>query len=721
MDGARTDLREAALEDFAARLMEAANDGTAVVFAEAERCLAALAGGEARVLVNAAGAWLRWRHTDRPEHRVEDPAGGDGRIALPIAEGSVVALLRPGPGAASAADLRLLARCVAMALEIGKVRDVLARSVDELDVMRTVAARILSTGNLDEILLLVAHETKRLLAADIGGVMMREGDEVVMKSCVGHFSPDTGRLRMSSGIGVAGRVLATGEPCIVANYVESTAITHDFVPLARAEKVRSALAVPILSRNAVAGVLEVWRRRPSTFTDQDTGLILALAGLAAVAIDNALLLRSYAEAGKQLETANRELSERYSVIADAAQFQGVIARLMLGEVPLPAILEEAARFTEGVVLLLDPTMAMDTQLPPTTSIDEGLVREIRSHLRRAGRSLEEPLLVPASNARPAGAFVLPIVSGSESLGWLVRIAARDPDERARLALGYVALATAKHLLERRRAQRERSRTLEAILWDLLEGNEDTRAAAYDRSREMKVAIGASTFVTVVRLPTARRTGPDGLDAESRDEILAMAMQAVGGATAILGLRGDQLRMVCRGTPDEPFVAAIHGLLGDLRRMLRTQDIAVGVGAPRADWRDLAAGFREATVAVEVARHRDDAVALYGDLGILGVLVNLRSRADLRRVSAEILRDLLTEPEGRQQLLLATLRTFFDCDCSQAAAAERLSLHPKTITYRLAKVHRLTGLDPARHRDRVLLDIGVDLLRLLQSNRSSELA
>ncbi|MFX8624484.1 GAF domain-containing protein, partial [Acinetobacter baumannii] len=83
--------------------------------------------------------------------------------------------------------------------------------------------------------------------------------------------------------------------------------TRDFMPLARMEKVRSALAVPILSRDAIIGVLEVWRRRPVSFDAEDTPLLLALAGLASIAIDNALLLRAHAETAERLTVAYGEL------------------------------------------------------------------------------------------------------------------------------------------------------------------------------------------------------------------------------------------------------------------------------------------------------------------------------------------------------------------------------------------------------------------------------
>ena len=67
--------------------------------------------------------------------------------------------------------------------------------------MQRLAMRILKSRNLQEILLLITHETKQLLGADICGIMLREGDAVVMQRCVGNFSADTASLRAAAGGG----------------------------------------------------------------------------------------------------------------------------------------------------------------------------------------------------------------------------------------------------------------------------------------------------------------------------------------------------------------------------------------------------------------------------------------------------------------------------------------------------------------------------------------
>jgi len=56
--------------------------------------------------------------------------------------------------------------------------------------------------------------------------------------------------------------------------------------------------------------------------------------------------------------------------------------------------------------------------------------------------------------------------------------------------------------------------------------------------------------------------------------------------------------------------------------------------------------------------------------------------------------------------------FFDVNCSHEAAAQRLSVHRKTISHRLSKLSELTGLDLPTHDDRLVADLSLYVYRLM---------
>ncbi|WP_169584926.1 PucR family transcriptional regulator [Antrihabitans stalactiti] len=76
---------------------------------------------------------------------------------------------------------------------------------------------------------------------------------------------------------------------------------------------------------------------------------------------------------------------------------------------------------------------------------------------------------------------------------------------------------------------------------------------------------------------------------------------------------------------------------------------------------------------------------------------LTAGPDARRQISSV-SDALTE----QPALAQTLEVFFDCEFNQLATARRLDVHRNTVTYRFARIAALTGFDPLRPRDAMVL-------------------
>jgi DNA-binding PucR family transcriptional regulator len=62
------------------------------------------------------------------------------------------------------------------------------------------------------------------------------------------------------------------------------------------------------------------------------------------------------------------------------------------------------------------------------------------------------------------------------------------------------------------------------------------------------------------------------------------------------------------------------------------------------------------------------------------------------------RRLLEVDGGRAGALTQTLRAYAACDLNVARTAERLTVHPNTVHYRLSRIATLTGRDPRRFDD-----------------------
>jgi carbohydrate diacid regulator len=89
-------------------------------------------------------------------------------------------------------------------------------------------------------------------------------------------------------------------------------------------------------------------------------------------------------------------------------------------------------------------------------------------------------------------------------------------------------------------------------------------------------------------------------------------------------------------------------------------------------------------------------------GLIGVTDAL-TRQELSR---HTLGPLDAEPE-----LIHSLNVYFEENCSPASTSTRLYIHRNTLTYRLDKITSLTGLDPKRFEDAMLIRLALILRSL----------
>jgi len=718
-----------ALADLLAPLGEAAMEGRSeLLAAQIEQALRLLyPGAQAQLLQHAAGAWRRWTSPDEVDEaaRLVVPAEmrewdaprafAAGRLYLPLTPGAVGALVEHGSTTPQPSEaLEVLRQYAVLALTTCERQRLARQGADEVQAVQRVAERILKSHELDEILLHITQEAKRLLAADICGVLLRDGDAIAMRRCVGNVSPETARLRMGPGQGLAGLVLARRAPSSVDDYVASGTISRDFFHLAEAEAVRSALAAPLLGREDTIGVLEVWRRRPSRFTEDDNHRLVALANLASIAIENAELLAAQRHSVQELAQANAALNQRYDTVEGLSRLTQSLMQMLLDGGGLPAIAAGASSYLGAEVLILD----------------------LDGHpLARAGRGEADPSLpqaLRAALARPDGADgqtlalegmswrAQPMTVGSETVAWVLGEAGPRPADLTALALAQVAIVGALHRLEQRAASRARSETIDAIVWDLLQSEQPTRMAAIDRATDVRLDLSGPLRLFVAELGPTAGGGAEPLQSAMRREVLDVIGELRPQGVRAVALRGLSLALLCaNGALDDMERLAVQ-LARRLQQRLAGRLVLIGGSSACPGAQRLHVAFREARIALDVARQMERSGAVvYDRAGVLGMLLGLRHEAGMQRFLALNLGRLLDEDEKTREQLLQTLRIFFDVNCSHEVAAQRLGVHRKTIANRVAKIAELTGLDFSTHDDRLAADISLYVYRLLNGGDSDE--
>jgi len=720
-------LRRAELATWLEPIVAAATRGQYdLLLAETERTLVRMFPGvSARVLMHLGGTWRDWSALDGGQDRpaVALPEGRlewdrtqiiGGRVFVPIVPGAVCLVAEGEVGGIEAtADLDILRQCVCLALQTCERQRIAAQNLDEVQALQRVATRMLKSHDLGEILLLITQEAKRLLSADICGVLLREDEQIVMRRCVGNQSPDTASLRMKPGQGLAGRVLERKEPSSVEDYLESEVISRDFFHLAEAEMVRSALAAPLLGRDDVIGVLEVWRRRPSTFSALDSMRLVALANLTSIAIENADLYTSQRTMVEELARANDALNQRYDLVRNLSNLTQSLMLMLLQGGGLPAIVASASSFLEADVAILDldgqvrawggASNAPDVQ----SAIAAALPRRSAQATPAQASRLDLGTLHGAWLARP-------LVVEGDAVGWVVGRVGSHGFDTTELGVAQVAMVAAVHQLEQRAASRARSETIDAIVWDLLQTEEAVRMAATDRAREIKIDLEGPLRLFVGELGPSPAGSPHPAASTVRQQIVNLIADTKATGVRAIAMRGLLLAILCTDEPLDDAERWAQKFAQRLGQALSGRMVFVGGSSRCLVARALPVAHREALIALDVARQLGRTGSIvYDRAGVVGMLLSLRHEAGMQRFLELNFGGLLQVDEKQRDQLLQTLRVYFDVNCSHEAAAQRLNVHRKTIGYRLTKISELTGLDLSTHDDRLVADLSLYVYRLLE--------
>ncbi|MFH9969279.1 PucR family transcriptional regulator [Streptomyces mirabilis] len=167
------------------------------------------------------------------------------------------------------------------------------------------------------------------------------------------------------------------------------------------------------------------------------------------------------------------------------------------------------------------------------------------------------------------------------------------------------------------------------------------------------------------------------------------------------------RMLCVAPGDQDDVLSYFAK----RAYAATDGGRIAIGRPQPGPGGVVQSYEEALNTLELAERLelDDPVLRAADLLVYPVLTRDR------QAMADLVLDALgplTTARGGAQVLLDTLTAYFDCGCVAAEAARRLSLSVRALTYRLERIHKLTGANPADPAHRYMLQTAVIGARLL---------
>jgi signal transduction histidine kinase/DNA-binding response OmpR family regulator len=205
-------------------------------------------------------------------------------------------------------DGDLLVRAVCYAIERKRAEEALRRHNRDLALLNQAGQVLSSTLDLDQVLVLVLGEVRRLLGVIASSIWLLDPEtgELVCRQVSGPRNELVRGWRLPPGEGIAGWVARHGESLIVP---DTWADERHFKGVDQETGVllRSILSVPLRVKEKVIGVLQVADTEVGCFSAADGTLLELLAASAAIAIDNARLVEALRQRTAELEARNEEL------------------------------------------------------------------------------------------------------------------------------------------------------------------------------------------------------------------------------------------------------------------------------------------------------------------------------------------------------------------------------------------------------------------------------
>ncbi len=238
-----------------------------------------------------------------------------------------------------------------------------------LSLLLEVSEQINSTLDLDELMAHVAELVKRVIDYEVFAILLlnEKKRELKVRFSLGHPEESTKRLRIKVGEGIVGRAAATRRAVRVGDVRKDPAYIQSLA------SVRSELAVPLITKNRLIGIVDLEAQWPNFFTEQHQNLLELLASRIALAIENARLYRRSVRQAKMLQVLNdisRELSSEL-VLKNLLRKIGTLVKPLINYQRFSILLAEHATQTFNAVI----SLKQDERLPDrcTVTFGQGIV------------------------------------------------------------------------------------------------------------------------------------------------------------------------------------------------------------------------------------------------------------------------------------------------------------------------------------------------------------
>jgi len=204
--------------------------------------------------------------------------------------------------------LSIIGHQVGGAIENARLYQETARRSQQISTLAQVGQIIASGTILDEMLQLIVRMIAEMMQAKVCSVMLVDAqrNELVLKAAKCSSEEYWRKPNLKIGNSLISRVVKAKAPLMVRDVMKEEG--YQYPELATKEGVRSLVSVPMILKDTVVGVINVYSAEERVFSKEDIRVLSTVADQAAVAFENTKLTLAIQESQEALQT--RKLVER---------------------------------------------------------------------------------------------------------------------------------------------------------------------------------------------------------------------------------------------------------------------------------------------------------------------------------------------------------------------------------------------------------------------------
>ncbi len=206
---------------------------------------------------------------------------------------------------------------------MGSVLNTTANHLQVEPLLLEVADVLATSLDLDTTLSRVAEVVRKVIDYEIFAILLlnEKTQELRFRFQVGYPADFAERARVKLGEGVTGQAAQSRQAVLVDD------VTQDPKYIAAIANVRSELAVPLITKNRVIGVIDLEARNPGYFTEEHSRLLTLVASRIAGGIENAQLYTRTTRQARILQLLN-EIARELSSILNLDELLNRVAELL---------------------------------------------------------------------------------------------------------------------------------------------------------------------------------------------------------------------------------------------------------------------------------------------------------------------------------------------------------------------------------------------------------